>query len=78
MDILYEFFGALVFLVVLAIWVWILDAGNKKIDSKIEDSYELTEFTKINVFYNKYAHGIWWTFMISILVIAYIILQNAF
>ena len=76
MDILHDIFRIIVFLVVLALWVWILDAGNKKIDNKILDSYELTEFTKKNVFYNKYAYGIWWVFMISIFVTLYVSLQD--
>lgn len=57
-----EIISGIFVLVSFAIYIWIYDAGCKKIEMKCNESYEKNRFTKFDVFYNNWVVVIWFIF----------------
>jgi hypothetical protein len=58
-----DILGAIFVIISFVVYVWIYDAGCKKIDIKIQKNRERMNSDTSDVFYNKYAVGIWFIFV---------------
>ena len=59
MDLLTDILTAILFLVSFAIYVWIVSAGNNKLDKQLDDDYDKMN---LSAFYHNNIHAIWFLF----------------
>ena len=63
MDLLTDILTAILFLVSFAIYVWIVSAGNNKLDKQLEDDMDKYN---LPLFYHRHIHTIWFLFITGV------------